>query len=1340
MASFAKIDDVCIQIFDGVDYPSWKLRIMKLLEFKNCKEQATREKASGDNEEQWKKADIKATNYIYSSISNKQLEYVSDLDSACKIMQKFDEIYLSKSTALQIIKRNELESIKLKDYKDVTTFFDKFEKASNELKQAGYTLSDKEKLRFMLGALPSSYSHIGDLIDVLPEKERTVEFLKSKIRMKELEGEKLNRDENSQYGNSSSFSTQVRGGCWTCGRTDHRQAQCPKQQHKNTSSERGRGYYRGRGNQRGFAQQRGSYRGVQQKGRGGPRGRGYTRGGEQDLVNQEEQHASKGNVFVAEVNASEIKSLGNNDVNKVNWILDSGCTDHITNNEAYFENYVTLKKPIEVRLGDGRCLQATKIGNVNVIFDVLGKPSEVNIKNVYYVKEMKQNLLSYSKITENNKIVSIGDYAKIYNLESGNLIARAQKEGKLYHMKCSIMIKNNNEITVDLAKNNSITKKERLHRTLGHVNFKYLEKLCKNELLTGLQNNIETEFLKCATCIECKMSNVPFANNRRKAKEILELIHTDLNGPFHTVGNSGEKYFISIIDDYSKLARVYPIKTKAEVYECFVDYINVVENLTGKKIKTVVCDNGKEYMNANIYRLFREKGITMKPCPPYVHELNGVAERYNRSVMDTARCLLKEADVSRMYWPEIIKAAAYLKNRTLANTLVEKTPYEIFFGEKPDIKYLKIYGSKVYVRIPEQLRNSKWDDKARLGTLLGYTETGYRVLINGKISNVRHVNVIEDGCQVIGLNDENSDEQDLSSEDKEVDKQENLEKTENEIFYESFNETVKNVKASTPKPDGESNFRRTARVPKLNEKYYNDEFETYCVYVNYCDATVPKTYKEAIESKECKQWAKAMNEEIGKINENKSWLLVDLPENENVIDLKWIYTKKDEKTYKARLVAKGFQQVNRLENIYSPVLKLQTLKLLLVYCLQNQLEIEQMDVVAAFLFGKIKSIVYVNQPEGFEKEKNKVYKLLKSLYGLQESPRMWYECFNQYMIEIGFKRSNYDYCLYANNNYKDTIYVLLFVDDLLICCKNKKLIDEIKVKLKERFKMKDIGRIGKYIGIEVKYDSEKGEMSLSQENYIKSLETKYNLIDAKKYNTPMEANLKLYPASEVDVKIKYRNLIGELLYISTGTRPDIAFSVNYLSRFQDSYDETIYKYALRVLKYLCLTKGLKLVYIKREKNEILDCMVDADWAGDCNDRKSTTGFVVRVYGNVIYWRSHKQTTVTKAATFAEYIALSEAVTEVNFIRNMLRETFKVKIDAPIKMYEDNSGAVSIAKFGNFTKNSKHIEVQYHYINEYYEKGIIDIIKVDSDNNIADIFTKSLSRAKFEKFRKMLRLI
>lgn len=245
--------------------------------------------------------------------------------------------------------------------------------------------------------------------------------------------------------------------------------------------------------------------------------------------------------------------------------------------------------------------------------------------------------------------------------------------------------------------------------------------------------------------------------------------------------------------------------------------------------------------------------------------------------------------------------------------------------------------------------------------------------------------------------------------------------------------------------------------------------------------------------------------------------------------------------------------------------------------------------------------------------------------------------------------------------------------------------------------------------------------------------------NAKLYNTPMEINLKLEPAEAINMNIQYRKVIGELLYISTGTRPDVAYSVNYLSRFQNCYDDTHFKYALRILKYLYLTKDLKMTYNKNEKCDIIDCFVDVDWAGDTVDRKSTSGYVIRLFGNVIYWKSHKQSSVVKSSTSAEYVALSEAVTDVNFVCEMLKEAFNVNASKPVKMYEDNSGALIIAKCGNFSKNSKHIKVQYHYVNENYVKGRIDIIKIESENNIADIFTKSLCKAKFVKFREMLKL-
>lgn len=286
--------------------------------------------------------------------------------------------------------------------------------------------------------------------------------------------------------------------------------------------------------------------------------------------------------------------------------------------------------------------------------------------------------------------------------------------------------------------------------------------------------------------------------------------------------------------------------------------------------------------------------------------------------------------------------------------------------------------------------------------------------------------------------------------------------------------------------------------------------------------------------------------------------------------------------------------------------------------------------------------------------------------------------------------------------------------------------------------MKDLGVIKTYLGINIDYNYNKGEMTLSQSEYIDSLAKNYRIVDSKLYNTPMEQNLNLQFAQSASNDIKYRNIIGALLYISTCTRLDISYSVNYLSRFQNSYNQIHYKYALRVLKYLYLTKDLKLTYKRNFENNILDCYVDADWAGDTVNRRSTSGYVIRFFGNCIYWKTKKQSSVTKSSTSAEYVALSEAVSEIKFVKNLLND-FGIKIEKPIKIYEDNSGTILIAKFGNLTKRSKYIEIHYHFVNECYERREIDIVKVDTDENLADIFTKALGRLKFEKFRSLLNL-
>ena len=394
------------------------------------------------------------------------------------------------------------------------------------------------------------------------------------------------------------------------------------------------------------------------------------------------------------------------------------------------------------------------------------------------------------------------------------------------------------------------------------------------------------------------------------ANDILEIVHTDLNGPHATTGYSGEKYFLTFIDDYSKLAKIYCIKSKSEVYNCFVDYVNQVENLTNKRIKVLRCDNGREYINSNVFKFAREKGICVKPSPPYVHELNGVAERYNRSIMDMSRCLLAEAKVNRIFWPEVVKAATYLKNRSLANTFERKTPYEIFFNKKPSAKYLKLYGSRIYVRVPEQLRNSRWDNKAEPGVLLGYSEVGYRILINNKIVEARYVDIIEEDIKCICFN-ENENTSDNCSKvvtDEAYPRQ-------NTLNTNASQEVVLNRVSENDNNESESELIRSNRTPKPNSRYFNDNVVQY-VYVNFCNAIIPNTFEEAIKNKDSKHWKRAMDSEINSLKQSNTWKLVDKPKNKNVIDVKWIFRKKNDENFKARLVVRGFQQREFIDNIF----------------------------------------------------------------------------------------------------------------------------------------------------------------------------------------------------------------------------------------------------------------------------------------------------------------------------------------------------------------------------------------------------------------------------------------
>lgn len=969
-------EEMKYHIFDGNGYEIWKMRLLINLEFKDCKEQAVRKREDTDTikAEDWAKLEKKAKMIIVNSVSNDQLEYIGECQTAYDMLQKFDSMYINKSTALQIICRSNLDNIRMKDYESVEEFFIAFEQGCNKIKAAGGTINEEEKIRYLLKALPTNYSFIGDYIDLVPADQKTFEFVKTKIVEKSL-----SKKDNDKKKNVSTFNTKTKGVCYNCGKPGHLKKDCwsssQQSQGRGHQTQRGRAAHHNQG--RGRGSQRGNSRGGRGagSGRGAPPQRGgATTGHEQnnDMASWVTQldHQQKANIKVKFVNKVDCKKVGNNNFeinfenkHEVNWLLDSGCTDHLINNDEFFENVINLKKPIDVNLPDGKKLKATKLGKMRVHFENYDISNQVELKNVYYVPGLRENLLSTSKIAASSTIVTKGLNAKIYN-NNRDLVAVAVLDNGLYRMKSFIYNMKKEGIYANITK---LTEKERWHRALGHVNFQYLDKLVRDKLLTGLPEKLESNEMKCANCIQSKMANVPFENDRTGSTEILELIHTDLNGPHRIAGYGGERYFLTFIDDFSRCSKIFCINSKAQTASCFVEYVNLVENQFDKRVKKLQCDNGKEYLNRDIYNFIKYKGIELLPCPPYVHELNGVAERFNRSAMDIGRCLLREAKVHKRYWPEIIKTVSYLKNRTLANTTENKTPYEILTGKKPDARNLKIYGSKVFVRTPEVKRHDKWDDKSNMGTLIGYNNNSYRVLLNNKIVNARHVKVIENECELICLekvdyedpfnveSDSEGTEKDDNYSDKDSGRIENISDEECDKQSDHDNDDEGNIIDDVNVNNRKDNFENDDNQNEIDSEYSNEnnlEVKrrpnrkkspivrygnpiSHFIYVNYVQANAPNNFEEAINSPEGRKWQIAMDREIESLNKNNTWKIVDKPFDKKIIDVKWIYKRKNDNTYKARLVARGFQQKDFIEDVYSPVGKMQTLKILLSYSCYN---------------------------------------------------------------------------------------------------------------------------------------------------------------------------------------------------------------------------------------------------------------------------------------------------------------------------------------------------------------------------------------------------------------------
>ncbi|WVZ76853.1 hypothetical protein U9M48_024780, partial [Paspalum notatum var. saurae] len=468
-----------------------------------------------------------------------------------------------------------------------------------------------------------------------------------------------------------------------------------------------------------------------------------------------------------------------------------------------------------------------------------------------------------------------------------------------------------------------------------------------------------------------------------------------------------------------------------------------------------------------------------------------------------------------------------------------------------------------------------------------------------------------------------------------------------------------------------------------------------------------------------------MLDEILSIEENNTWRLVDPHAGQRPIGLKWVYKLKKDAAgsivkHKAPLVAKGYVQQAGIDfdEVFAPVARLDSVRLLLALAAQEEWIVHHMDVKSAFLNGDLEEEVYVVQPPGFivEGQEHKVYRLNKTL--------AWNTKLDSTLKDLGFTRSPLEHGLYAHGEGRSRLLVGVYVDDLIIIGADSKVIDGFKKQMKGEFKMSDLGLLSFYLGIEVQQAL--GEIILSQAAYASRIVEKASLMGCNPFKLSKESS-----APPVD-STEYRSLVGSLRYL-VNTRLGLAFSVGYVSRFMEKPTEEHLAAVKRIVRYVAGTIQYGCRY-KRDSNCGLKGYSDSDLAGDVDTRKSTTG-VLFFLGKSL---SQKQRAVALSSCEAEYIAAATAACQGIWLARHLGDLRSTATEA-VELKVHNKSALALIKNPVFHDRSKHIQTRYHFIRESWENGEIMPDFVGTEGQLADILTKALPRSSFEELRTKLGL-
>lgn len=1045
------------------------------------------------------------------------------------------------------------------------------------------------------------------------------------------------------------------------------------------------------------------------------------------------------------------------------WVIDSGSTMHICNDKSFFFQ-LNMKRKGSISVANGNSVKIHGKGSVRLTLKRGNSKHTVEIHDVAYAPDVKENLLSVREIVRLGYNIEFSE-DKCYisnNNEYKNIIGRFT-DGQYYLTLAgkSYSVRN----TVEDRK----LCIHQWHKKLAHRNLNDIKRL-KMEIKPCNCSNV------CEDCIKGKMAARPYPKKAEEVKAVMDCVVSDVCGPLPTESLGRKQGFVTFIDVHSGYSHVSFIRKKSEVSDEAINYIQQMKTQTGKYPKIFRSDRGTEYLNKKFVDFLNSKGIIHQCTAGYASPQNGIAERKNRTLMDAERTMLSAAGLPKKYWAEAIHHANHVQNCLPARGK-SMSPFQIVFNRRPFYDDIHEWGSEVYAKIPDEKRK-KLDLKAVKVRFMGVDDRskGYRVADsthsikitreirfleekhwrNRKPKQHTHPSVEEEefnffwdkddddyvphfqpATQTTPIMGEESKNESLIRNEEEN----QLNEEENSQSEESFQDALDRVEEEAAM---EPVVRRSNRTTAGVLPGYLQDYQLYQATGSMIEE--PKSLKQALASPYSRDWTEAMEAELTSIIDNNTWTLVELPKGRRAIGSKWVYKVKHDSNgevakFKARLVAQGFTQRygTDYDETFAPVARSVTFRILLNIAGNRNWNVSNYDIKTAFLNGKLEEEIYLKQPPGFE-QGSKVCKLNKSLYGLKQAAKVWNQTLHEALTKIGFNQNSTDNCLYVWKQHGDIVYILVHVDDMLVTGSSDSVTAKLMLAVGECFEITNLGGVTHYLGIDVARDNN-GKFEISQSRYIDKIIEETGLTNAKPAKYPLNTGHFKMESPELHDNHEYRKLIGMLLYLTTNTRPDIAATVSILSKRVEKPREHDLVGVKQLVRYLIGTKYHKLKLgsdkpLRNEETTNLMVYSDANWAEDREDRKSTSGFAIKLFGGTISWSSKKQDIVALSSAESEYVALTEACKELIWIKEVLRG-FDVFENTPTTTLTDSQSVIALMTNQRFSHRSKHIDLRYHFLKHQVEEGNITLKYVPTEENVADILTKPLGFIKTQYLRKLL---